>query len=111
MLFINVLVTTDGSLFKGSHRYSSTSYGEIVKALVEAKANITLTTRKGQTARDLAVSKGYHKIIDMLSTDPKFRKSVELYLCDPLNRLPSVVTIWLIQIQSSLGLLHVQGEF
>ena len=53
------------------HIASMYNYGEIVKALVEAKANITLTTRKGQTARDLAVSKGYHKIIDMLSTDPK----------------------------------------
>ena len=53
------------------HIASMYNYGEIVKALVEAKANITLTTRKGQTARDLAVSKGYHKIIDMLSADPK----------------------------------------
>ena len=53
------------------HIASMYNYGEIVKALVEAKANITLTTRKGQTARDLAVSKGYHKIIDMLSADHK----------------------------------------
>ena len=53
------------------HTASMYSYGEKVKALVEAKANITLTTHKGQTACDLAVSKGYHKIIDMLSTDPK----------------------------------------
>ena len=53
------------------HIASMYNYGEIVKALVEAKANITLTTRKGQTAHNLDVSKGYHKIIDMLSTDPK----------------------------------------
>ena len=49
------------------HIASMYNFGEIVKALVEAKANITLTTRKGQTAHDLAVSKGYRKITDVVS--------------------------------------------
>lgn len=63
-----VSVLVEAGQQESLHIAAAGGYLDVVRLLLESGADVDLITKDGQTARDLALMNGHHKLVDELGT-------------------------------------------